>query len=43
MNDFEFFWEVGYLSMNYFDICVWYSMRNYFDILRGMVHLDKLL
>ena len=54
MNYFEFFWEVGYLltnyfeicwggrvpyPTNYFDICVWYLMRNYFDIMR-FTHLE---
>ena len=35
MNYFEIFWRhrVPYPT-NYFDICVWYLMRNYFDIMR---------
>ena len=35
MNNFDIFWggRVPYPT-NYFDICVWYLMRNYFDIMR---------
>ena len=42
MNYFDFFWVVGYLTMNYFDISFWgvgFILTNYFDIFLGVGHI----